>query len=85
MMTFYKTFTKDRAYMVNLDDKKRNVPRWVSFFIDRNTTVYFDTFEIEYITQEVLNKSKDKLILHNIFRAQSGDSVMCVFCCIFLI
>ena len=20
--------------MVNLDDKKRNVPRWVSFFID---------------------------------------------------
>ena len=64
--------------MVNLDDKQRKGPNWVSLFIDRNTTVYFDTFGIEYITQEVLNKAKDKFVVHNIFRIQSGDSVICV-------
>ena len=28
---------------------------------------YFDSFRIEYIPQEVLNKIKDKSITHNIF------------------
>ena len=41
--------------------------------------MYFDSFGIEYITQEVLNKFKDKFITHNIFRIQSDDSVMCEF------
>ena len=28
-------------------------------------------FEIEYVSQEVLNKIKDKSIIHNIFRTKS--------------
>ena len=28
---------------------------WVSLFIDRNTAVYFDSFGIEHITQEIFN------------------------------
>ena len=34
----------------------------VSLFIQRHVTVYFDSFGIEYIPQEVLNKIKDKSI-----------------------
>ena len=30
-----------------------------SLFIDKNTAVYFDSFGIEYIPQEVLNNIKD--------------------------
>ena len=48
--------TKDEAYVINLDNKKGT--QWVSLFIDRNTAVYFDSFRIEYIPQEVLNKIK---------------------------
>ena len=50
--------------------------------MDRNTAVYFDSFGIEYIPQEVLNKIKDKLITHNMFRIQGNESIMWGFFCI---
>ena len=53
----------------------------VSLFINRNPAVYFDSFEIEYIPHEILNKITDKSITHNIFRMQDNDSVMCGFYC----
>ena len=31
---------------------------WILLFIDRNTAEYFDSFGIEYISQEVLSKIK---------------------------
>ena len=52
--------TKDGAYVINLDDKNSNGIHWVSLFIDRNTTGFFDSFGIQYIPQGVLNKIKDK-------------------------
>ena len=69
-------------YVTNLDDKKGKGTHWVSLFIDRNTAVYFDFFEIEYIPQEVLNKIRDKPVTHNIFRIPDNESVMCGFYCI---
>ena len=64
----------------NLYDKISKGTHWFSLFIDRNTTVYFDYFGIEYIPEEVLNKTKDKSITHNIFRTQDNyDSIMCGF------
>ena len=42
----------------------------------------FDSFGTEYISQEVLNKIKDKPIFHNILRIQDDDSAMCRFYCI---
>ena len=35
-----------------------------------------------YIPQEVLNKIKDKQIIHNIFRTQGDDSIMFGYFCI---
>ena len=68
--------------MINLDEEKVEEHIGVLLFIDRNTVLYFHSFEIEYILQEVLNKIKDKSITHNIFRIQDNESVMCGFCCI---
>ena len=51
----------------------------VSLFIDRNLAVYFDSFEIENISLEALNKIKDKSIIHNIFRIQDNESITCGF------
>ena len=53
-----------------------------SLFIDRNTAVYFDSLEIEYIPQELIVKTKDKFITQNIFRIKSDDSIACGFYCI---
>ena len=55
---------------------------WVSLFIDRNFDVYFDSFGIQYISEDVLNKVKDESIDHNIFRIQNDNSIMCRFYCI---
>ena len=68
--------------LINLDDKKSKGAHWVSLFLDRNTAVYFDSFKIEYIPEEVLNKIRDKSITHNIFRIQYNESIMCGFYCI---
>ena len=75
---------KDGAYVVNLDDKNSKGTHWGSLFINKNIAIYFDSFGIEYIPQEVLNKINDKSITHNIFRIQDNKSIMCGFSCITL-
>ena len=76
---------KDGAYIINLEDENSKGTHWVALFIDRNLAVYFDSFGIEYIPQEVLNKIKDKSITHNIFRIQNNESVMCgLYCIVFI-
>ena len=73
---------KDGAYVINLDDKNSKGTHSVSLFINRNTAVYLDSFGIEYIPQEVLNKTKVKSITNNIFRIQNKESIMRGFYCI---
>ena len=68
--------------MINHDDKKNKATHWVSSFIVKNMHVYFDSFGIEHIPQEVLPKIKDKPITHKIFRMRVDDSIMCQFYCI---
>ena len=68
-------------YIINLNDKESKGLHLVSLFIDGNTAVYLDSFGIEYISQEVLNKIKDKSITENIFRIQDDDSNMFGFYC----
>ena len=72
---------KNGRYVINLDDKNSNAAHWVSLF-DRNTAVYFDSFGIEYIPQEVFNIIKDKLITLNKFRIPDKKSIMSGFYCI---
>ena len=36
----------------------------------------FEFFGIEYISQDILNKIKDELITHNIFRIQSNGFIL---------
>ena len=68
---------KDGAYMINLDDKQSKGTQLVSVFIDNNLAMYFDSFEVEYIPQQVQNKIKDKSIAHNIVRILDDNYVMC--------
>ena len=65
--------------MIHLDDKKCKATHWIFSFLDKNAAVHFDSFGSEYITQEVLNKIKDKSITNNIFRIRDDDSIMCGF------
>ena len=53
----------------------------VSLVIEKNTYIYFDTFGIEYIPQNVLSKVNDKSNTHNISRIKENESVTCRFYC----
>ena len=66
-------------HIISFNDKQSKRTHWVSLFIEKNAGVYFDSFRIEYITQEVI---EDESITHNVFRIQSDDSFMCGFYCI---
>ena len=54
---------KDGAHVINLDSKNSNGKHWISIFFDRNKVIYFDSFGIEYIPQDVLNKIWANLLL----------------------
>ena len=43
--------------------KKSKGTHWVSLFIDITLAVYFDSFGIEYIPQQILSKIRDKQLL----------------------
>ena len=47
--------------------------------------LYFDSFGIEYISQEVLNEIKNKSITRNIFRKQDNIFIICKFYCMVFI
>ena len=51
---------------VNHHEKECKKTDWVLLFIYINTAIYFDSFQIEYIPEDVLNKIRDKSITHNI-------------------
>ena len=49
---------KDGVYVINLDDKISKETHLVSLFIDRDIAVYFNSFGIELIPQEVLKQNQ---------------------------
>ena len=73
---------KDEVCVINLNDKNSKKAHCVWVFIDKNVVLYFDSFGIQYIPPEVLNKIIDKSITHNLFRIQDNESIMCGFYCI---
>ena len=77
---------KDGAYVINLDEYADAGTRWIALFCNRNKIVYFDSFGVEHIPEEIKEFTEEfpgnKTIKTNIFRVQANDSVMCGYFCI---
>ena len=62
----------------------------MALFCNRNEIVYFDSFDVEHVPEEIKefvdrplsSASQNKNIKANIFRVQANDSVMCGYFCI---
>ena len=52
------------------------------YFVQKNEIVYFDSFGVEHIPEEVKKFIENKNIKANIFRIQANNSVMCGYFCI---
>ena len=52
------------------------------YFVKKNEIVYFDSFGVENIPEEIKEFIENKNIKHNIFRIQENNSIMCEYFCI---
>ena len=68
---------KDGAYVINLDEYADVGTHWIALFCNRNKIVYFDSFGVEHIPEEIKKLIGNKNIKAIIFAVQANDSVMC--------
>ena len=60
----------DGTYVINLDDTLD------ALFCNRNEILYFDSFGVEYVPEEIKEFIENKNIKANIFRVQANDTVI---------
>ena len=76
-----KTITKG-ACLINLDEYKNTGTHWASLFVKTNEVIYFDSFGVEHIPNEIEHAIGNNEIKASIFRLQAYDSIMCEYYCI---
>ena len=64
---------KDGAYVINLDEYADVGTHWIALFCKRNEIVYFDSFSVEHVPEEIKEFVRNKNIIANIFRVQAND------------
>ena len=74
--------SKKGAYVINLDEYENTGPHWVALFVKANKVIYFDSFGIEHIPEEINKFIGNKKIKASIFGIQAYDSIMCGYFCI---
>ena len=73
---------KDEAYLINLDECAEVGTHWIALFCNRSEIVYFDSFGVEHVPEEIKEFIENKNIKANVFRVQENDSIMCGYFCI---
>ena len=69
---------KDGAHVINLDKHIDNGTHWIALFCKRKgEIVYFNSFCVEHIPEEIKKVIGNRNIKANIFRVQANNSVMC--------
>ena len=76
---------KDGVYIINLDEYVNIGTHWIALFCKKNEIVYFNSFSVEDISEEIKELIKEfpgnKNIKANIFRVQEDNSIMCGYFC----
>ena len=73
---------KDGGYVINLDEYADVGTHCIALFCKKSKMVYFDSFGVEHIPEEIKEFIRNKNIQANIFRIQANNSVMCGYFCI---
>ena len=73
---------KDGAYVINFDEYADTGIHWIALFCKKNEIIYFDSFGVEHIPEEIKKFIGNKNINANIFRVEANNSIMCGYFCI---
>ena len=71
---------KDGAYIINLDEYADVDTHWIALFCEKSEIVYFNSFGVEHIPEEIKTFIKNKNIKANIFQIQENNSMCGYFC-----
>ena len=55
---------------------------WFPLYVKTNEVIYFDSFGVEHIPEEIKKFIGNKNTITNIFRIQAYDSILCGYFCI---
>ena len=72
----------DGVYVINLDKYKDTGTHWIALFCKKNEIVYFDSFGVEHIPEEIKKFIGNRNIKANIYCVQANNSEMCGYFCI---
>ena len=70
------------GYVINLDEYADVGTHWIALFCSRTEIVYFNSFGVKHVPEEIKESVRNKNIISNIFRVQANDSIMCGYFCI---
>ena len=73
---------KNGAFVINLYDYADVGTHWIALYVRNNEVIYFDSFGVEHIPEEIKKFIGNKDIKRNIFRIQAYNSVMRGYFCI---
>ena len=73
---------KDGGYLINFNEYADVSTHWIALFCNRSEIVYFDTFVVQHVPEEIKEFVGNKNIIVNIFRVQANNSLMCGYFCI---
>ena len=76
---------KNGAYVINLDEYAGIGTHWIALFVKNNDVIYFDSFGVEYVPQEIKTFIGQKDTKANVFRIHDYNSIMCGYFCILFI
>ena len=68
--------------MINLDEYADLSAHWIALVCNRSEIVYFNSFGVEYGSEEIKDLIGNKNTKANIFRVQANNSIMCGCFCI---
>ena len=73
---------KDGAFVINLDEYADVGTHWIALLCSISEIVYFDSFGVKHVPEEIKEFIGNKNIIANIFQVQANNSVMCGYFCI---
>ena len=76
------TTIKNGAYVINLDEYADVGTHWIALYVKYNEVIYFDSFGVEHVPEEIKRFIGHKNIKKTICRIQADNSVMCGYFCI---
>ena len=72
---------KDGAYVINFDEYADVDTHWVALFCNKSEVVYFDSFGVEHVPEEIKEFIVNNNIIANIFRVQANNSIVSGYFC----